>query len=184
MTSGSDAGDEPAFDELTQELYAELRNVAARWMRGERPGHTLQATALANEAFLKLERLEKQWKNRGHYLATASRAMCQILIDHAHARNAAKRKAPGERLPLEDDGLLVELDEQAIEMLDMATLLEELEQRDEQMRSFVELRFFGGCTMKECSDVLGIAERTLERRWQMIRAWLFTRLQELGMARD
>lgn len=168
--------DAQPFDELTVELYAELRRVAANWMRGERVGHSLQATALANEAFLKLAHLEQRWQDRGHFLATASRAMCQILIDHAHARNAAKRMPPGARLPLSHEGLLVDVEDRVVSLLDMETLLVEIAERDPAMRSFVELRFFGGCTMKECAQTLDLAERTLERRWEVLRKWMFARL--------
>lgn len=183
MPAGSDdprERDAQPFDELTLELYAELRRVAERWMRGERVGHSLQATALANEAFLKLAHLEQRWQDRGHFLATASRAMCQILIDHAHARNAAKRKPPGVRLSLSHEGLLVDVEDRVVNLLDMEALLVEIAERDPAMRSFVELRFFGGCTMKECANILEFPVRTLERRWEVLRKWMFARLGEPG----
>jgi len=175
MVEDGGRDDEP-YEELTLELYAELRRIAGSWMRGQHAGHTLQATALAHEAWLKLARLEESWNDRGHFLATASRAMLQILVDHANARNAAKRKAPGEAMPMEEARLLVEVEDRVIDVLDMAALLGEIEDRDPAMRTFVEMRFFGGCTMKECAAALDVPERTLERRWHHLRLWLFGRM--------
>ncbi len=164
-----DEGD--ARDRLLGELYAELRARAERCLRGQPPDLTLQATALVHEACLKLfgrERLESE--DRSHLLALASTAMRSVLVDHVRAKNRVKRTAPGERVPL--DGISVAFEERAVDLLALHEALERLAGFDADMARAVELHFFGGLPLEETARMVGLAQRTFERRWAAARAWL------------
>jgi RNA polymerase sigma factor (TIGR02999 family) len=154
--------------ELLPQVYDELRKLAAAKLVGERPGHTLNATALVHEAFLKLGG-ERSFLSRGDYLQAAAQAMRRILVDHARARNAAKRNA-GKRVELEPDHLLTRPVDDDIEALDEA--LTKLAVENSQLSELVQLRRFGGLTLDQCAEVLSISSRTADTWWAYARSWL------------
>ncbi len=152
-------------------MYSELRRLAAHYMRLERPGHTLQPTALVHEAFLRLAgRREKNWQNRAHFFAIASEAMRSILVDHARARLAIRRGAAATRVPLQEGFTGAAQTPQQLVALDEA--LSRLAQIDARQARIVELRFFAGMTVQEVSALLEISERTVMREWNLAKAWL------------
>lgn len=158
-------------DALLAEVYEELHRRAAMYMRGQRGDHTLQTTALINEAFVKLGEADSSlWRDRTRFIATASRAMRQVLIDHARRRKAEKRKPPGERVPL--DRVLVQFEARAVDLVELDGALKRLEERDPEMARAVELRFFGGMSVEDTAEHLGMSKRTFERRWTFVRTWL------------
>jgi len=164
-------GDEHALDSLTPLVYRDLRRLAARLLRDERSGHTLQPTALVNEAYLKLAGQAKvQWQNRTHFFAVAARAMRQILVDHARGHLRLKRGAGVTVLPLEE-GLLFE-PERSADLLALDEALNRLAAIDPRKTRVVELRFFGGLDNEEIAKVLEISPNTVMRDWNMAKAWL------------
>jgi RNA polymerase sigma factor (TIGR02999 family) len=170
------AGDATAVDFLVPLVYAELHELAAGYLRSERPDHTLQPTALVHEAYLKLVgQREVHWQNRSHFLGVAAQAMRRILVDYARKHRAAKRGG-GPVITLRE-GMLVDqaanLD--LIALNDALTRLAELDQRQARI---VELRFFGGLTLEEIAAVLGISTITIKREWRIARAWLRSQLGE------
>ncbi|MEZ5977596.1 MAG: ECF-type sigma factor [Planctomycetota bacterium] len=169
-------GDEVAREQLLAAVHRELHDRAAALMRGQPSCHTLQATALVNEAYLRLLGANgRAYQNRTHFLAVAATAMRQILVDHARSKGRAKRSAPGERVPL--DGLVVEYEQRAIDIDLLDRVMEELAEFDPAMVRAVEMRFFADMTAAETAEVLGIAMRTFERRWNATRSWLMQRLE-------
>jgi RNA polymerase sigma factor (TIGR02999 family) len=164
-----------AEDQLLPLVYDELRRLAASYMRRENAGHTLQATALVHEAYLQLvDQTRVTWQNRAHFFGVAARLMRRILVDHARARNAAKRGGGGQKLTLQEAvGLLGNRDVE-LEALDDA--LTDLARLDPQQSRIVELRFFGGLTVEETAEVLGTSPSTIEREWRTARAWLHSQL--------
>jgi len=163
--------------ELLPQVYDELRKLAAAKLAGERPGHTLDATALVHEAFLKLGG-ERSFATRGDYLQAAAQAMRRILVDHARARNAAKRGGGGRRVELDSDHLAVRPLDDNIEALDEA--LSRLAAEHPQPAELVKLRYFGGLTLDQCAEVLGVSARTADTWWAYARAWLAVELTETG----
>lgn len=164
------AGNDEALDTLMPIVYSELHAIAAGRLRGERPDHTLQATALVNEAFLRLvDQQRVQWQSRSHFFAVASKAMRRILVDHARRRRAQKRGADPRRVPLDDVQVTVGPDVDLLELDDCLTRLEGLDARQAQV---VELRFFAGCTMEEIAEALAISTSTAKRQWRLARVWL------------
>jgi RNA polymerase sigma-70 factor (ECF subfamily) len=156
-------------------VYAELRALAAAYARGQRPGHTLQPTALVHEAFVKLvEAPAGGWNDRAHFFAVAATAMRQVLADHARSRQARKRGGDWQRITLDGGELGQERDELDLVALDEA--LEELGRSDPRKLRVVELRFFGGLTAEEVARVLGVSLSTVESDWRTARAWLQIRL--------
>lgn len=164
-------GNQEAADRLFEAAYQELRRLAAWHFQHERPDHTLQPTALVNELYLKLFAGEQvEWQNRAHFFAVAAQQMRRILIDHARAHLAEKRGGGEARLSLaEVNGLAAPRDEELVELDQALRRLEELDPRSARV---VELRFFGGLTEQEASEVLGISLATLKRDWELARAWL------------
>lgn len=164
-------GSPAAESALIEAVYDELRLMARRYMRRERDGHTLQTTALVNEAYLKLVRQETvDWKDRAHFFATAATLMRRILVDHARKRLAGKR---GEgRVVLELDEGLVFSPQRDERLVQLDEALARLQQSDPRAARVVELRFFGGLDAKEAADVMQISLRTVEREWTFARAWL------------
>lgn len=164
-------GDAAALDRLVPLVHAELRRLARAQLRRERPGHTLQATALAHEAYLRLVGLDAiDWRDRAHFFGVAAGVMRRILIDHARRRRAARRGGGAPPVPLEDvDPAAPERPEELI-ALDEA--LERLRALDPRQERIVELRFFGGLEVAETAAVLGVSERTVKRDWAVARAWL------------
>jgi RNA polymerase sigma factor (TIGR02999 family) len=164
-------GDRHAGEQLFADVYAELRKLAAQYLRRERKSHTLQPTALVHEAYLKLVgQTRVDWRGRAHFLAFAAQAMRQILVDHARRHRAAKRGGNRHRIAL-DDNLVIESDRSAdvLAIEDALTKLAKLDPRQAQM---VELRFFGGLSIAEVAKVMGTSKRSVEREWTMVRAWL------------
>ncbi|HVN02810.1 MAG TPA: ECF-type sigma factor [Bryobacteraceae bacterium] len=152
-------------------VYDELRRAAARQMRRERSNHTLQPTALVNEAWLRLvEQPEMNWKSRAHFFGVASLLMHEILVDHARRRRAGKRGGELQQVPLEDAVLASA--GSSIDILVLHELLERLQQFDPRAARVVEMHFFGGLSFDEMAEVLHVAARTLRRDWRMARAWL------------
>ncbi len=165
------AGNRAAEDQLIPQVYGELRRLAARYMRRERGNHTLQPTALVNEAYtLLVQQTQVPWQSRAHFFATASQLMRNILVDHARRRLAAKRGGAQQQITL-DEALLLSKD-RTIDVLVLHEALEHLTQLDPRHARVVELHFFGGLNFDEIAEVLGISERTVKRDWSMARAWL------------
>jgi RNA polymerase sigma-70 factor, ECF subfamily len=166
-----EGGNQEKVDQLVQVLYGELRRLAASFLRRERTGHTLQPTALVNEAYLRLvEQDGTDWKNRSHFIALAAQAMRRVLIDHARRSQAAKRGGPLPRLSLEQ--AIVYSKEQAGDLLALDELMQRLARLDPRQARIVELRVFGGLTVEEAAEALGISAATVKRNWAMAKAWL------------
>src|SRR4051812_4886623 len=167
-------GDADATSQLFPVVYEELRSIAATFLAGERAGHTLQPTALVNEAYLRLVRPDVSWDSRGHFFGAASRAIRRILTDHARSRGRDKRGGKGEdrrrRVPL--DGLEVEAPGESVDVLALDEALTRLAAEDEQKARVVELRYFGGLTEEQTARVLGVSVSTVGRDWRFARSWL------------
>jgi RNA polymerase sigma factor (TIGR02999 family) len=170
-------GDSAALDRLTPLLYEELRHLAQRYMRNERAGHTLQATALANEAYLRLVDVKGvDWQDRGHFLAVSAQIMRRILVDAARTRASAKRGGEMKRV---DHSTAVDFDQlpaagsdRATELSALDDALTSLSQMDPRRAQVIELRFFGGLTVEETAEVLKTSPQTVMRDWKLARAWL------------
>jgi RNA polymerase sigma factor (TIGR02999 family) len=163
---------EPRLIEL---VYTELHRLAASYMRRERRDHTLQTSALVNEAYVRLlGGGPVPWENRAHFFATAAQTMRRILIDHARQRQSAKRSGAAERVTL--DEVLLVVDEDPTRFLDLDTALTTLAELDERQARIVELRFFAGLNVAETAEILNISEKTVKRDWSMARAWLESQL--------
>ncbi len=170
-----EAGQPGVENQLLPLVYAELRRVAAGYMRRERPGHTLQATALVHEAYIQLvDQTRVTWRNRAHFFAVAAQIMRRILVDHARAHRAQKRGGDARKLTLEETVGAFGQRDVALEALDDS--LTALAQLDARQARIVELRFFGGLTVDETAEVLGVSAPTVEREWRMARAWLYSQL--------
>ena len=168
-----------AAPQLIPLVYDELRRIARQQMRSERSDHTLQATALVHEAYFRLvNQRERTWQNRTHFIRIAAQVMRRLLIDHARARRTAKREGGLQRVPLEDPLLLSEA--QSEELLALDEALERLAELDERQSRVVELRFFGGLSVEETAEALGIAPRTVKRDWLVARAWLHRAMKKSG----
>ncbi|MEO8660474.1 MAG: sigma-70 family RNA polymerase sigma factor [Bryobacteraceae bacterium] len=169
------AGDRSAENELLPHVYGELKRLAVVQLRRERPGHTLQATALVHEAYMRLA-INKPipWHNRLHFLAMAGKLMRQILVDHGRRRNAEKRGGPEERIPF-DDNIDVS-DEQCVLVTGLDDALKRLAKEEPRKAEIVELRYFGGLTEEEIAELLGISVRTVKRDWALAKAWLYGEL--------
>jgi len=171
----SRAGSAEAVNVLTPLLYQELRRIAAGYLRRERPGHTLQATALVNEAYLRLLKdATLSFANRAHFLGIAAQAMREILVERARARGAAKRGGARARVTLEDN--LAPSPGASVDVLALDEALERLHALDPQQARIVEARFFGGLTIEETAEALAISPATVKRDWSVARAWLFREL--------
>jgi RNA polymerase sigma factor (TIGR02999 family) len=169
------AGDRQAFDRLLPVIYQELRRVAARQLRRERPGHTLGVSGLVNEAYLKLlDQLQVDWQSREHFYSVAARAMRQILIDYARKRQAGKRGGEWSRTSIENKQL--GFDSPLEELLAVEEALERLDKIDARLRRLVEYRFYCGLTEEETAELLKVTVRTVQRDWVKARAWLYKEL--------
>lgn len=167
-----DAGAQAAF---APTLYLELHGLASAILRGSKPGHTLQPTVLVHEAWLKICRLEPNAeRGRNQYVALAAKAMRSVLVDHARARATGRRGHGRARASLSD--VSVAADAEASDLVDLDAALREFEQIDPMRARVVELVFFGGLSAQEASVVLGVSKRTVERGWNIARAWLYRRL--------
>jgi RNA polymerase sigma factor (TIGR02999 family) len=165
-------------DELTQAAYGELRRLAAAYMRRERPGQTLQATALVHEAYLRLANAGSPWTDQRHFVGIAARAMRQILVERARARGAQKRWGGMDRVSVTESLAAAVNEDAMLPALDEA--LTRLERLDPEQARIVELRYFVGLSIEETADTLGISPATLKRRWSLARAWLFRELSDRG----
>jgi RNA polymerase sigma-70 factor (ECF subfamily) len=161
---------ESAATRLFELLYADLRRVARRHLRSERPDHTLQATELVHEAYFRLAGNHQNWRNRAHFFAVASSAMRRILVDHARAKQAAKRPGSRQEVALDDALLLVR--EQYDDLISLDRALERLSKIDVRQCRIVELRYFGGLTSEEAAEALGVSTITVQRDWVIAKAWL------------
>jgi len=164
-------GDQAARDRLMSVVYEELHRLARRYMRRESPGHTLQTSALVNEAFLRLvDQRNVHWQNRAHFFGIAAQMMRRILVDYARSRNYAKRGGGARAVSL-DEGLIVS-EERSAEVVAIHEALEELAKFDARKGQIVELRFFGGLTIEETAEVLGVSPGTVSLDWTTAKAWL------------
>jgi RNA polymerase sigma factor (TIGR02999 family) len=167
------AGDEEAGRRLIPLVYGELRRRAGGYFRRERPGHTLQPTALVHEAYLRLVGLQGHWRSRSQFFGVASNVMRRILVDHARRRRAAKRDA----VRVVFDEAVQPAAEPELDVVRLDEALLELAALDARQARVVELRYFGGLTLEEAAEVLGVSAATVKRDWTLARAWLFDRLR-------
>lgn len=169
-------GDRQALDSLTPRIYCELYRLAQQHMARERSGHVLQNTALINETYIRLSKLEGiDWQDRGHFFAVCSRLMRQILTDYARSRLSVKRGGQAQLLPFDETLCRVrELSVDLVALDDALTLLATVDRRQSQV---VELRFFAGLSVKETAEVLNISERTVKQEWMLAKLWLMRELQ-------
>ena len=169
-------GDRGALDRLLPLVERELHRLAHHYMSRENPGHTLQTSALVNEAYLKLcDQTRVRWQNRAHFFAIAAQIMRRILIDHARRRRYEKRGGGARSLPLDEAAMLS--DERASELVALDEALGELERIDERKACVVELRYFGGLTVEETAEVLGVSPDTVGREWRRARAFLLREME-------
>ena len=176
LLAAARGGDVSAQGRLFDSVYRELKILAAARLRGERADHTLQPSALVNEAYIRfLGRTDVPWENRAHFFATAAGTMRRILIDHARARRADKRDGALHRVELDDAIALADQDVEGLIAVDEA--LRELAEWDERQATVVNLKVFAGLQCEEIAEALKISERTVKRDWRTARAWLITRLK-------
>ena len=172
-------GDQTALEELTSLVYAELRRLAERYMRRERAGHTLQTTALVNEAYVRLVDLQQvRWRNRAHFIGVAAQLMRHILVDFARARRQAERGGFAQQVSLDEAALVVK--GRSAEFIALDDALQSLAEIDPRKSRIVELRYFGGLNVEETAEVLKISPRTVMREWSLARAWLHRELNRRG----
>ena len=168
-------GDESALSQLIPLVQGELRRLASRSLRGERPGHPLQTTALVNEAYLRLiDQQNVDWQNRAHFFAVAAQIMRHLLVDHARARHYAKRGGGARYVALDEAAAIAP--ERDAELLALDEALSRLAALDARKSRVVELRYFGGLSVEETAEVLGMSEITVKREWRKAKAWLYLEL--------
>jgi RNA polymerase sigma factor (TIGR02999 family) len=178
ILTGIEQGDPQAAEQLLPHVYDELRRLAAQKLTQEKPGQTLQATALVHEAYLRLVDVAKvqRWDSRGHFFAAAAEAMRRILLNRARDKKRAKRG--GERHRVDLDQLEIALDTSDEQLIELDEALTELAAEDPDAARLVNLRFFAGLTLKDAAVSLGLSQRTAERQWAYARAWLYARLRQ------
>ncbi len=170
-------GKDSAIDRLMPLVYDELRALAESYLAHERPDHTLQATALVHDAYVRLVKQEEvEWQNRAHFFAVAAQAIRRILVDHARGHQRIKRGGSRQRVRLEEDVALVS--ERDLDLVALDEALNRLAALNERQARIVELRFFGGLTLKEVAEIVGVSARTVDGDWSMARAWLRRALEE------
>jgi RNA polymerase sigma factor (TIGR02999 family) len=175
LLRASSGGNPVALDRLVEAVYPELRAIALRYFRKERPDHTLQCTALVNEAWLRLAQASgKQWENRAHFFGFAARLMRGILVDHARARQTAKRGSGAITVTLTEGRVATRAPE--VDVLDLHAALEDLEKMDPLQSRIVELRYFGGLTVEETAEVTGVSPSTVKREWVLAKTWIRRRM--------
>ncbi|HEV2884465.1 MAG TPA: sigma-70 family RNA polymerase sigma factor [Pyrinomonadaceae bacterium] len=173
------SGDEAALDRLTPLVYDELRRIAHRYLQREREGHTLQTTALVNEAYLRLAGQKKvEWQNRSHFFAVTAQVMRRVLIDYARRRHFAKRGGDLRQVSLTDAAEMSQ--QRAAELLSLDEALIELAKFDSRKGQVVELRYFGGLSLEETAEVLKVSTMTVRRDWRAAKAWLYRRMKAEG----
>ena len=172
-------GDDAALAELTPVVYEELRRIAHHHMGGQRPDHTLQTTALVNEAYLRLaDQTNPRWQNRAHFFAVAARAMRQILVSYARTQHAQKRGGGAFKVDLDEAALVAP--EESREIVELHEALEQLSALDSRKAQIVELKYFGGLNYDEIAAVLKISRITVRRDWEFAKVWLYTELHNAG----
>lgn len=172
-------GNVAARDRVMEVVYQDLRQRAAAYLRRERAGHTLQPTALVHETYLHLvDQNAAAWRNRAQFFGVASQIMRRILVDRARARKTAKRSGQWARVTLDES--VAEHEAHDVDVLDLDAALTDLASFDARKSQVAELKFFGGLTLEEAGSVLGLSVATIEREWQLARAWLFARLKDKG----
>ena len=168
-------GENAALAELTPLVYEELRRLAHHFMEGQRPNHTLQTTALVNEAYLRLaDQTNPRWQNRAHFFAVAARAMRQILVSYARTQQAQKRGGGAFKVDLDEAALVSP--EESREIVELHEALEQLSALDSRKAQIVELKYFGGLNYDEIAEVLKISRITVRRDWEFAKVWLYTEL--------
>jgi RNA polymerase sigma factor (TIGR02999 family) len=168
-----------SVDRLLPQVYAGLRDLASRFLGGERCDHTLQPTALVHEAYLRLiGQRSNGWRDRAEFFAVAATVMRRVLVDHARAKKAVKRGADRTRAPLDD--VLAAFEQRAGDLVSLDNALDRLRALDQRKATLVELRFFGGLEMSEIAEVLAVPLRTLEREWALTKSWLRVQLLREG----
>ena len=169
-------GNHAAVDLLLPLIYDELRRLAANYMRRERQGHTLQPTALVHEAYMRIvDQRSDNWQNRAHFFGVAAQIMRRLLVDYARASNAEKRGYEFQKVSLDEN--IDKASEQSAELIALDDALKALALIDEQKSRIVELRYFGGLTVEETAEVLGVTPITVKRHWRMAKAWLHRQMQ-------
>lgn len=172
-------GDQAALDKLIPVVYQEMRRLAHQYMRRERPGHTLQTTALVNEAYMRLAGYKRmRWQSRAHFFAVAAQVMRRILVEHARSGNYAKRGGGAHHVSLDQAAFVSE--GRSAEVIAVDDALTELESWDPRKGKIVELRFFGGLNIEETAEVLKVSPATVQREWRSAKAWLYRALGEGG----
>ena len=170
-------GDREAVDTLMPLVYDELHKVAAQYLRKQRPDHTLQPTALVHEAYLRLiGQNEIDWQNRAHFFGVAAQIMRRLLVDHARKFNAEKRGHDFQKLSLDEN--IDRAVERSSDLIALDEALKSLAEFDEQKARLVELRYFGGLSIEETADVLGVTPTTIKRHWRFAKAWLYEEMQK------
>ncbi len=171
-------GKPEAWDNLLPLVYAELHRQAARFLRKERPGHTLQTTALINEAYLKLiDQRDVTWESRTHFYALAAQAMRRILVDYAKTAKRKKRGGEDIKLPLEE-AMAVAAKEESVDLIALDEALNKLAEQDERQARVVELRYFSGLTLEETAEALHVSRATVASDWSMAKVWLYRELRK------
>ncbi|MEM7582758.1 MAG: ECF-type sigma factor [Acidobacteriota bacterium] len=163
-----------AREELYERVYRELKAIAGAHLLSERPDHTLQTTALVNEAYLRLAPGDEQWQNRAHFFGSAAHAMRRILVDHARRHRSLKRGGEAERVTLAD--LVILTEEPDLDLLALDEALDALAKQEPRLAEVVNLRYFGGLHISETAEILGISLATVKRDWAFARAWLLDRM--------
>ena len=171
-------GDDCALAQLTPLVYEELHRLAHHYMEGQRPDHTLQTTALVNEAYMRLaDQTDPNWQSRAHFFAVAARAMRQILVSYARSQRSQKRGGGGVKIELDEAAIISP--EQSKEIVDLHEALERLSTLDSRKAQVVELKFFGGLNYDEIGEVLKVARVTVRRDWEFARLWLYAELHSV-----
>ena len=175
LLAEASGGNQGAMERLVAAVYPELRAIAASHLRRERPGHTLQPTALVNEVYMRLvDQRHVTWQNRAHFFSIAASLMRRILVDHARAKRAEKRAGSHTRVTFDD--ARVPAAERDVDLVALDDALSDLAVKDPELARLVELRYFAGLTTKETAEVLGVSTSTVEREWVAARAWLYRAL--------
>lgn len=169
-------GDSEALNDLMPLVYDEMQRIAHGYLRNERSGHTLQTTALVNEAYLKLvDQTRIQWQNRAHFLGIAANAMRRILIDHARKRLSGKRGSGAQKISIDERAIDIR-DEKASELIELDAALKKLAEIAPERSRLVELKYFGGLSNDEIAECLGISTPTVNRHWRLTKAWLYNEI--------
>jgi RNA polymerase sigma factor (TIGR02999 family) len=171
------------LDALAPVVYDELRRLAQSYLRRERPDHTLQGTALVNEAYMRLvDQKNVRWQNRAHFFGVAAQMIRRILVDHARGHQAAKRGAGAAKLSLDEALGVPGAQDKDVNLVNLDEALERLSQMDERQARIIELRYFTGLSIEETAEAIGISPATVKREWTAARAWLFRELSRVGGA--